>query len=98
MSNLGPVNYDYDKARMFGETTQLSNDMLSKVDTEVRRIMEEGYLKAQKILKSNKNKLDAVASVLLQKETLEGDEFDELMKAKDGERKKITKKPASRAS
>jgi cell division protease FtsH len=100
MSSLGPVNYDMEKARMYGENSQLSNDMQAKVDTEVRRIMEEGYRKAQKILKANKVKLDAVAGVLLQKETLEGDEFDEIMKSKNGERKVTTpsKKKTSKVS
>ncbi len=86
MSNLGPVNYDMEKARMFGDNSQLSDDMQAKVDAEVRRIVDAAYKQAQKVLKINKPKLDAVAAVLLQKETLEGDEFDEIMKAKNGER------------
>jgi len=89
MSSLGPVNYDTEKARMFGEVSQISNEMQAKIDNELRKIIDIAYQEAQKILKSNKPKLDKVAEALLKKETLEGEEFDEIMKAKDGERKSI---------
>jgi cell division protease FtsH len=99
MSSLGPVNFDIEKNRMYGENAQLSNDMQAKIDTEVRRIMEEGYKKAQKILKANRERLDAVAKVLLQKETLEGEEFGEIMKAKNGDKNPVrTKKISPKSS
>ena len=82
MSELGPVNYDVDKNRMFGESSQISPDMQAKIDTEIRRIMDRGYAEARKILKANKSKLDSVAERLLVKETLEGEEFDSIMKGK----------------
>lgn len=94
MSNLGPVNYDGEKNRMYGETSQISDILQSQIDTEIRRIMDKAYLEAQKILKSNRAKLDRVAEILLKKETLEGDEFDEIMKTKDGELKTTKRKPA----
>ena len=82
MSSLGPVNYDVERERMYGESSQISEEMQSKIDVEIRRIMDQAYAQAQKLLKANRSKLDAVAEVLLQKETLEGDEFQTLVSGK----------------
>jgi cell division protease FtsH len=86
MSPLGPVNYGPDQDQMTwgrGMTeTRLSEAMLSKIDSEVEKILDEGYKKALSILKKNKAKLDKVAEVLIKKETIEGEEFDELMGGK----------------
>ncbi len=87
MSDLGPINYDFERARMFAEYSQISDVMQSRIDNEVKKIIDGCYKNAQKILKQNRTKLDRVAESLLSRETLEGDQFEELMKAKDGERK-----------
>lgn len=79
MSEIGPINYDSDKNRMFGESSQISESMQAKIDTEIRRIIDNAYSQARKILKTNRPKLDKVAAALIKKETLEGDEFEELM-------------------
>jgi cell division protease FtsH len=92
MSQLGPISYEIERARVYGETVQISDSMQAKIDDEVRRIIDEGYKKAKIILKQNKLKLDSVAEKLLEKETLDGDEFDQIMKASDGG-KKAVKKP-----
>jgi cell division protease FtsH len=89
MSTLGPVNFDVDRERMYGENSQISEEMQAKIDSEIRRIMDQGYINAQKILKANRKKLDMVAETLLVKETLEGDQFDEIMKGKNGNGKKV---------
>ncbi len=86
MSTLGPVNFDMDREKMYGENSQISEEMQSKIDAEIRKIMEKGYRDAQAVLKQNKAKLDMVAGVLLTKETLEGEEFLEIMSGK-----KVTK-------
>ncbi len=84
MSSLGPVNFDVERERMYGENSQISEEMQAKIDNEIRRIMEQGYANAQRILKANRKKLDTVAETLLVKETLEGDQFEEIMKSKNG--------------
>ena len=91
MSNLGPINYEVEERRMFGETAQISEQMQAKIDAEVKRIIDEAYKSAQRIIKQNKTKLDRVAEKLLSKETLEGDEFDAIMKGKDGKEQLIRK-------
>lgn len=93
MSLLGPINYDVEKSRMMGEPSTISSEMQSKIDEEVNRIMNGAYVDAQKILKANKLKLDKVAGVLLQKETLEGEEFEKLLKEKAV--KKVPNGPAN---
>ena len=90
MSDLGPVNYDVEKNRLYGETSQISDILMSKIDAEIRKIIDNAYTQAEKILKTNRGKLDSVAGTLLQKETLEGEEFDSIMKART---KSAVKKP-----
>lgn len=81
MSNLGPINLNQENPRsMFQETTSISNDMQSAIDKEIRRIIDEGHKRATVALKQNRKKLDEVAKTLLKKETLEGEEFDIIMK------------------
>ncbi len=80
MSALGPINVN--SRPMFGmwqgmeEGTDLSPKLHDAVDTETRKIIETCYKNAQEILKQHKIKLDKVAKELLQKETLESDEFE----------------------
>ncbi len=97
MSNLGPINYEVEERRMFGETAQISEQMQAKIDAEVKRIIDEAYKSAQRILKQNRAKLDKVAEKLLLKETLEGDEFGAIMKL-DNEEKTTVKKPQKPSS
>ncbi len=56
-----------------------SEETARKIDEEVKRLMNEAELKARKIINENMNKFDLVAAKLLEKETLEKEEFEELM-------------------
>ncbi len=89
MSNLGPINLNQETQRMYQEATPLSDDMQNAIDREIRRIIEEGHKRATVALKQNRKKLDEVAKTLLKKETLEGEEFETIMK---GTKKISTKK------
>jgi cell division protease FtsH len=80
MSNLGPVNLSGDNNRMYQEQSSISEEMQGKIDREINRIVEEGYKRAIVALKKNRKKLDEVAKSLLEKETLEGEEFEKIMK------------------
>lgn len=66
-------------ARELGDPKPMSESLASKVDGEVGEIINDCFEKAKKIIKENKEKLDLVAKELLQKETLEGDEFEEIL-------------------
>lgn len=56
-----------------------SEEVASVIDQEVSRIVEDGYKKAVQLITKNKKKMDAVANVLIEKETLEAEEFNKLM-------------------
>jgi len=86
MSDLGPINlgpqmeYSEMGRALWMEPSQLSPEMAAKVDREVNRFLDNAYKKAAEILKRQKKKLDKVADVLLDKETLEQEEFEKLVK------------------
>jgi cell division protease FtsH len=87
MSDLGPVNYGPrvdigDMGLNWYEPEQLSEDIRSKVDKEVSRIIDNCQKKADEILLKNRKKLDLVAEELLKKETLEAEDFKEIMEGK----------------
>ncbi|MDD5416303.1 MAG: ATP-dependent zinc metalloprotease FtsH [Candidatus Daviesbacteria bacterium] len=83
MSSLGPINVN--PRPMFGiwrgmeEGADLSPKLHDAVDTETRKIMDLCYKNAQDILRNHKIKLDKVAKELLEKETLESEEFEKIV-------------------
>ncbi len=85
MSDLGPVNlgpqveYSDMGRALWMEPSQLSPEMASKVDREVKKIVDFSYGQALAILKKSRKKLDLVAGSLIKKETLEQEEFEKLM-------------------
>lgn len=96
MSRLGLVNLTPGENPMFGgEGKQISESMQAAIDKEVAYIIDEAYKRAVLALKQNRKKLDEVAAVLLKKETLEGEEFDKIMKGTKTVEKEIPieKKP-----
>ncbi len=67
----------------FGHTREYSEEVASKIDKEVRRLLDESYEKARKIIRENIDKLHAVANALLKHETLSRREFTALMEGKE---------------
>jgi cell division protease FtsH len=85
MSELGPVNLgpmidetEWGKAHL--KPSEISDEMRSKVDKQISGIVEKAYQEAQAILKEHKDSLDEVVDALLEKETLEQEEFEEIVK------------------
>ena len=64
---------DFTKERNYSEETS------GIIDEEVKRIIDTGYQTAVKLLKENMDKLQAVANVLLEKEKIDGEEFNAIM-------------------
>ena len=91
MSRLGPIHFGRKQGEVFlgRELTQTSHDVSENaavsVDAEVRRIIEESYARAEVILKVNRGQLDALATALLEFETLGGDEVDLVISGNDME-------------
>jgi len=80
---LGPISFGsgHDEVFMgrdFNKSRNFSEEVAAKIDIEVRRLIDEAYLTAEKSLSENINKLHAVAQALLEKEKLEADEFEEI--------------------
>ncbi|OGD98267.1 hypothetical protein A2W45_03810 [Candidatus Curtissbacteria bacterium RIFCSPHIGHO2_12_41_11] len=84
MSNLGPTIFS--PRPQFGiwpimgsDATQVSPELAAKIDKEISKIIDEGYERARDVLAKHKAKLDLVSKTLLEKETLERDEFEKLV-------------------
>jgi cell division protease FtsH len=87
MSDLGPIYLGpqietTEYGRLWYQPTEISPDMQAKVDAEIKKLVDDGYKKAKDLIKKNRKKLDLVAEVLLKQETIDGDEFESLMKKK----------------
>jgi cell division protease FtsH len=53
-----------------------------EIDNEVRRILQTAYHRAKNILMENRDKLDRLASILIEHETLDRQQFEEVMEGK----------------
>lgn len=67
------------------EDRNYSEEVAEAIDREVKKIIEEGYQRAEQILVQNREKLAEIVQVLLERETLEREEFVELMYSKKDE-------------
>lgn len=87
MSRLGPVNLGYQsddpKNPTPWEATEVSEAMKEKVDIEVSTFMDEAHKKAIELVKKQRKLLDKVAEGLLGKETLDRDDFEDIVGKKD---------------
>ena len=82
---LGPVTLGRKAGPIFlgrdiVEDRNYSEAVANEIDKEVRRIVEECYERAKRLLQENRHLLDAIANRLLEKETIDGEELDELLK------------------
>jgi cell division protease FtsH len=77
MSELGPINLDNEKSVY--EQSDISPEMAAKIDAQVKKISDEAYSQATKILTKLRSKLDVVAEELLKKETIDSDDFVRLI-------------------
>ncbi|NFO30924.1 ATP-dependent metallopeptidase FtsH/Yme1/Tma family protein [Clostridium botulinum] len=80
---IGTISYGSDDSEVFlgrnlGKGRNFSEDISSKIDHEIKDFIDEAYTKAEKLLNGNLNKLHAVAQALLEKEKIEGKEFEEI--------------------
>jgi cell division protease FtsH len=79
MGNIDYVNEQQSYLGPSGPGVQAGPETQEKIDSEIRKIVDEGYKTARKILKDNKEKLDFLAKGLLEYETLTGDEIMKVM-------------------
>ena len=65
--------------RDFGHTRNFSEEIAAEIDKEVKRIVDERYQIAKDLLGQNRDMLEFISQALLERETLDEKEFDELM-------------------
>ncbi|OGK18479.1 cell division protein FtsH [Candidatus Roizmanbacteria bacterium RIFCSPHIGHO2_01_FULL_39_8] len=80
MSDLGPINFGptmdiTEWGKSYYEQNNVSQEMLAKIDQEIRRIITEKYTSAVKIVSEKRDILDKVADALMKTESLDEDEF-----------------------
>jgi cell division protease FtsH len=64
--------------RSMGEGRSYSEEMAAKIDDEVAKLIDQASAKAEEVIVKNRKKLDLIATTLVEKETLEGPEFEKL--------------------
>ncbi len=100
---LGTVSYGENQDEVFlgmsvSRTQNASEATVQKIDTEIRRLVEEGYNQATKILTEKRADLEALAKGLLEFETLSGDEIQDLLKGKKPNRESVLEPTTPRTS
>ena len=100
---LGTVSYGENQDEVFlgmsvSRTQNASEATVQKIDTEIRRFVEEGYNEATRILTEKREDLETLAKGLLEFETLSGDEIIDLLKGKKPNRESVLEPSTPRAS
>lgn len=84
---IGPILVGDDREEVFlgysmGSSKSISNDLAKKIDDEVKKIIDECYAEATKILSENIDQLHLLAVKLIEYETLTGDEIKDILEGK----------------
>ncbi len=84
---LGPMVYGEEEGEIFlgrSVTTHknMSEASLQKVDAEIRRIIDEQYALARRLLDENRDKVEAMTAALLEWETIDADQINDIMEGK----------------
>ena len=88
---LGPMVYGSDENEIFlgrdiSQGRHYSDEVASDIDAEIRLFIDNAYDRAEKILTEHRDRLEAVAAVLLEKEKVSGEEFERIMEEKQEEK------------
>ena len=83
---IGTISYGSDSNEVFlgrdlGRGRNFSEEVGAMIDREIKSLISNAYNTAEELLKKNVNKLHAVASTLLEKEKIDGKEFEEIFDA-----------------
>ena len=95
---LGPMVYAENEGEVFlgrsvTRTTNLSESTMQKVDNEIRRIIDEQYALARRLIEENSDKMHAMAKALLELETIDADQIDDIMAGKPPRAPKVPPTP-----
>ena len=80
---MGPMVYAENEGEIFlgrsiTKTTNVSEDTMRKVDIEIRKIIDEQYSVARRILEENREKVEAMTAALLEWETIDADQIEDI--------------------
>ncbi|SDZ98836.1 membrane protease FtsH catalytic subunit [Microbulbifer marinus] len=76
---LGPLHYGEDESGQPGQGNPVSGNTSNEIDTEVRRIIDSCYDRARQLLEENRDILEAMKDALMEYETLDAEQVDDLM-------------------
>jgi cell division protease FtsH len=81
---LGPMVYAENEGEVFlgrsvTKTTSMSEETMRKVDLVIRRIIDEQYTIARKLIEDNQDKMHVMANALLEWETIDAEQIDDIM-------------------
>jgi len=82
--SLGPMVYAENEGEVFlgrsvTKTTHVSEATMQKVDAEIRSIIDEQYGVVRRILEENRDKVEAMTAALLEWETIDADQIEDIM-------------------
>ena len=96
---LGPMVYAENEGEVFlgrsvTKTTHVSEATMQKVDSSIRRIIDEQYGVARKILEDNRDKVEAMTAALLEWETIDADQIDDIINGRPPRPPKVPQGPS----
>jgi cell division protease FtsH len=99
---LGPMVYGENDGEVFlgrsvTKQVNVSEQTMQKVDFVIRRIIDEQYAVARKLIEDNQDKMHAMAKALLEWETIDADQIEDIMNGKPPRPPKDWSPSASRA-
>jgi len=83
--------------RSVTKQVNVSEQTMQKVDHEIRKIIDEQYAMARKLIEDNQDKMHAMATALLEFETIDADQIDDIMGGKPPRPPKDWTPPAPKA-
>ncbi|HTT13596.1 MAG TPA: ATP-dependent zinc metalloprotease FtsH [Burkholderiaceae bacterium] len=97
---LGPMVYAENEGEVFlgrsiTKTTNMSEETMRKVDAEIRRIIDDQYGLARRLIEENRDKVEAMAKALLEFETIDAEQIDDIVQ---GRPPRPPKSPSSTSS
>ena len=85
MSDLGQLALEDENTRtlsndFYANPPEYSEEIAKQIDQEIRRIILAGYQEAKNIIIENRTIIDRLVDILIEKETIDGDEFRKFVK------------------
>ena len=95
---MGPMVYAENEGEIFlgrsiTKTTNVSEETMRKVDSEIRRIIDEQYAVARRILEENRDKVEIMTQALLDWETIDAEQIDDIVNGREPRPPKDKERP-----